>query len=103
MILADAGRHIGVAVFRAVTNLALCDGDVTNMTLLANATQGLVADVEALRGLQRRQQDRATHAASFLSAVPAIFSRGGIQKVGANGRPWKSVMGARRLSHTTHI
>ena len=27
------------------------------------------------------------HAASFLSAVPAIFSRGGIQKVGANGRP----------------
>ena len=103
MILADAGRHIGVAVFRAVTNLALCDGHVTNMALLANAAQGLVTDVEAFGGLHWCQQNRAAHAASFLSAVPAIFSRGGIQKVGANGRPWKSVMGARRLSQTTHI
>ena len=55
MILADAGRHIGVAVFRAVTNLALCDGDVTNMALLADAAQGLVADVEALSCLHGRQ------------------------------------------------
>ena len=62
MILADAGRHIGVAVFRAVANLALCDGDVTNMALLANAAQGLVADMEALRRLHRCQKDRAAHA-----------------------------------------
>ena len=55
MILADAGRHIGVAVFRAVANLALCDGDVTNMALLADAAQGLVADVEALSCLHGRQ------------------------------------------------
>lgn len=65
MILADAGRHIGVAVFRAVTNLALCDGDVTNMALLADAAQGLVADMEALGRLHRRQQDGAAHAANL--------------------------------------
>lgn len=58
MILADAGRHIGVAVFRAVTNLALCDGDVTNMALLADAAQGLVADMKALRRLRRGQKRR---------------------------------------------
>jgi hypothetical protein len=87
MILADAGRHIGVAVFRAVTNLALCDGDVTNMALLADAAQGLVADMEALGRLHRGQQDWPGHAANLFCFPVWAFSRGGIQNVGAKGRP----------------
>ena len=87
MILADAGRHIGVAILRSVANLALCNGDVTNMALLANAAQGLVADMQALRRLRRGQKDRAAHAANLSCFSTATFSRGGIQKVGAKGRP----------------
>ena len=77
MILADAARHISVAILRAVTKLALRYGDVTDMALLAQTTQGLVTHMQALRRLFGCQEDRQFHAASLLATNS--FSRGGIQ------------------------
>ena len=89
MILADAGRHIGVAVFRAVTNLALCDGDVTNMALLADAERlwnALVPEQHAIRLHMRRARaafaldtgDTATAQRELEAAIAGFETNGAL-------------------------
>lgn len=103
MILADTTGHIGVAILRAIANLAIGNGDIADMALLTQKTQGLHADVKTLSCLLWRQQGKPAHAAILPIALACAFSRGGIQNVGAKGRPRWSSIGAASLSHTTHI